>query len=89
MPLKEHVECGTLDPKGCRLLQKVYESARARGYSESRSAMQARGALRNAGWYQDGAGVWHKPGSRRPTQRQVRVERDQKRTLNAALRRDT
>lgn len=56
---------GTLEniPHGSRLWENVYESARARGFSERRAAMQAWGAVRNAGYYQDSGGTWHAPGN--------------------------
>ena len=53
MPGKEHVAPGALKGKGERMLQKVYESARNKGYSKQRSAMQAWGAVRRAGFDPD------------------------------------
>jgi hypothetical protein len=48
-------------PKAKRMWEDVYESALERGYSESRSAQQAWGAVKNAGYWQDAEGVWHAP----------------------------
>ena len=45
-------------PKAVRMWEHVYTSARDRGYSESRSASQAWGAIRNAGYHKDAAGRW-------------------------------
>lgn len=50
-------------PKGARLWETVYESATDRGHSEERAAQQAWGAVKRAGYYQDGAGEWHAPGN--------------------------
>jgi hypothetical protein len=43
--VKEHVACGDLSAKKCRQLQHVYTSARKRGYSKTRAAQQAWGAV--------------------------------------------
>lgn len=56
---------GTLEriPKGARMWEDVYESALDRGYSEERSAMQAWGAVKRAGYHQDRAGTWRAPNA--------------------------
>ncbi len=45
-PGKRHMTCGDLSKKRCDQLNDVYESARDRGYSKTRAAQQARGAVR-------------------------------------------
>lgn len=50
-------------PKAKRMWEDVYQSALDRGYSESRSAQQAWGAVKNAGYWEDDKGVWHAPRS--------------------------
>jgi hypothetical protein len=45
-PGRRHMACGDLSKKRCDQLNEVYESARERGYSKTRAAQQARGAVR-------------------------------------------
>ncbi len=72
-------------PKAARMWEDVYQSALKRGYSESRSARQAWGAVKQAGYYQDATGTWRAP-SRAGGRKSSTSER---RLLNAALRRAT
>lgn len=59
---------GTLErlPKATRMWEAVYESAQERGFSEERSAQQAWGAVKRAGYHQDAEGVWHAPRDNNP-----------------------
>lgn len=54
---------GTLErlPKATRMWEAVYESAKERGFSEERSAQQAWGTVKRAGYYQDRDDVWRAP----------------------------
>ena len=59
---------GTLErlPKGARMWEAVYRSALDRGFSEERSAQQAWGTVKRAGYWQDEDDVWHAPKAANP-----------------------
>jgi hypothetical protein len=59
---------GTLEalPKGKRMWEAVYDSALDRGFSESRAAQQAWGAVKAAGYEQDEGGTWRAPNGAGP-----------------------
>lgn len=68
-------------PKAARMWEDVYTSALDRGYSESRSAKQAWGAVKRAGYYRDVTGAW-----RAPARGDKRSFSEERRLLNSALR---
>lgn len=76
---------GSLPKKGKRMHAKVYESARERGFSKERSAQQAWGAVRNAGYYQDASGRWHSPGN--PHRKGKKMAKRKTKTKKTALAR--
>ncbi len=73
-------------PKGVRIWEAVFESAKDKGHPEDSSAAQAWGAVKQAGFYQDDTGEWHEPGNHPgPDETLVNVGADEGKTLGLPL----